>query len=397
MISRLIAYAIITLGLCTTTLPASAAKATAPDATASEGASQLFQTTPIKKADGTRWRIAYVESGEYADYPATLAAVIQGLQRLGWLTLDDDMPEGVSGHDLWIWLGRHTQSTYLELVPDAWWQPGNFDAEQRAPMREAIAARIEQQHDIDLIIAMGTWAGQDLRALGPPVPTIVGSTSDPLAAKISDSATDSGRDNLHTRIEPERYQRQVRLFHEIVPFKELGIVYEDSEAGRSYGAVAAVEQVGQELGFKIRHCHAQSNSMTTEQAIDNALQCYQQLADQNVDAVYVTTHRGVTSTSIRALAQILEKAKIPSFSMAGSRDVKQGILLSLAQADLSYVGLFHAETIARVLNGAKPRQLSQLWVDPPKIALNLGTARIIGFDPPVDILLAADEVYESRR
>src|SRR5690606_31857906 len=120
---------------------------------------------------------------------------------------------------------------------------------------------------------------------------------------------------------------------------------------------------------------------------------YQQLADQDVDAVYVTTHRGVNASSIAPLAQILEKAKIPSFSMAGSSEVRQGILLSLAQADLSYVGLFHAETIARVFNGAKPRQLSQLWVDPPKIALNLGTARIIGFDPPVDILLAADEVY----
>src|SRR3546814_17102349 len=66
------------------------------------------------------------------------------------------------------------------------------------------------------------------------------------------SAADSGRDNLHTRIEPERYQRQVRLFHEIVPFKQLGIVYEDSEAGRTYAAVSAVEQVGRELGFAIQ-------------------------------------------------------------------------------------------------------------------------------------------------
>lgn len=390
MISRLIAYTVIALGLCITSLPASAADATAPAV-----AGQLFSTAPIKKEGDTRWRIGYVESGEYADYPATLAAVILGLQRLGWLTLDADTPEGLSGHDLWIWLSRHVQSPYIELVQDAWWQPGNFDAEQRAPMRQAIAERIKQQHDIDLIIAMGTWAGQDLRELGPPVPTIVGSTSDPLAAKISDSATDSGRDNLHSRIEPERYQRQVRLFHDIVPFKELGIVYEDSDAGRSYAAVAAVEQVGQELGFSIKHCHAQSSSITTEQAIDNALACYQQLAEQNVGAIYVTTHRGVTSTSIKTLAHMLEKAKIPSFSMAGSKEVKQGILLSLAQADLSYVGLFHAETIARVFNGAKPRELSQLWVDPPKIALNLGTARIIGFDPPVDILLAADEVYES--
>ena len=77
-------------------------------------------------------------------------------------------------------------------------------------------------------------------------------------------------------------------------------------------------------------------------------------------------------------------------------DVYKRQLLSLAQADYSYVGLFYAETMARIFNGAKARELSQVWIDPAKIALNLQTARVIGFDPPVDILLAADEVYEAR-
>ncbi|MDR0441212.1 MAG: ABC transporter substrate-binding protein, partial [Candidatus Accumulibacter sp.] len=41
-------------------------------------------------------------------------------------------------------------------------------------------------------------------------------------------------------------------------------------------------------------------------------------------------------------------------------------------------------------------ELNQIRVDLAKIALNLETVRQIGFDPPVDILLAADEVYEGR-
>jgi ABC-type uncharacterized transport system substrate-binding protein len=96
------------------------------------------------------------------------------------------------------------------------------------------------------------------------------------------------------------------------------------------------------------------------------------------------------------VAEILRQARVPSFSMLGSEEVKHGLLLSLAQADYSYVGLFYAETMARIFNGAKPRDLSQVWIDPAKIALNLETARVIGFDPPVDILLAADEVYEAQ-
>ena len=351
-------------------------------------------TEPIAPPDGGRWRIGYVESGEYVEYPLTLAEIIDGLELLGWLKQTSPRPEGLNGPELWQWISQNVESDWLEFVPDAHWRPGNFDSSQREPMRQAIANRLHSQGDIDLMIAMGTWAGQDMRRLGPPVPTVVGSVSDALASGISDSSQDSGRDNLHARIEPERYQRQLRLFHEIVEFNVLGLVYEDSEAGRTYGAVRAAEQVADELGFRLEHCHAPSSSIPQNEAIDNAVNCFSELAQRHVDAVYVTSHQGVTPESVKQIAAILRQARIPSFSMAGSREVAGGLLMSIAQADLSHVGLFHAETIARILNGASPRALSQLWVDPPKIALNLSTARRIGFDPPVDILLAADEVYE---
>ncbi len=351
-------------------------------------------TTPVAPDDGGRWRIGYVESGDYAEYPLTLGEIIDGLEVLGWLTVAEPRSEDLTGPQLWQWITENVRSEWLEFVPDAYWRPGNFDTDQRAPMRQAISERLHGKKDIDLIIAMGTWAGQDMRRLGPPVPTVVGSVSDALAAGIADSLLDSGRDNLHARIEPERYQRQLRLFHEIVGFESLGLVYEDSEAGRTYAAVGAAEQVARELHFKLEHCHAPSSSIEQTEAISNAVNCFKDLAGRHVEAVYVTSHQGVTPKSIRDIGGILIDARIPSFSMAGSREVEAGLLMSIAQADLSHVGLFHAETIARVFNGASPRELSQLWVDPPKIALNLLTARRIGFDPPVDILLAADEVYE---
>ena len=376
MIQRFLLALAVTLALCA---PAAATP---------------WPTSPVAPTHGGKWRIAYVESGDYAEYPLTLGEIIDGLELLGWLQMTSPRPDGLSGPELWIWLSKNVRSDWLEFVPDAIFRPGNFDAEQREPMRQAISRRLKEEGDIDLIIAMGTWAGQDLRQLGPPVPTIVGSVSDALGSGIADSLEDSGRDNLHARIEPERYQRQLRLFHEIVGFETLGLVYEDSEAGRTYGAVKAAEQVAAELNFRLEHCHAPSSSIPQERAIKNALECYANLARRHVDAVYVTSHQGVTPRSVRQVADILGQARIPSFAQAGSREVEAGLLMSIAQADLSHVGLFHAETIARVLNGALPRELSQLWVDPPKIALNLSTARRIGFDPPVDILLAADEVYE---
>jgi ABC-type uncharacterized transport system substrate-binding protein len=379
-----------TLMLCLALLAPAASMAQ----TAATPAAQVFPTKPAAKPDGGKWRIGYFESGDYSEYPRTLRVTVEGLQKLGWLTLPA-MPNGLNGRQMWEFLADNARSDTLEFVRDAWWQPGNFDATQRPAVRDAIKQRLSGRRDIDLIIAMGTWAGQDMAAMGTPVPTIVASTSDAIGARIARSAQDSGQDNLHARVQPERYQRQVRLFHEIVPFKRLGLVYEDSPEGRTYSAVEAVEQVAREQHFEVLFCNAPSNGVPAEVATRNAMECYARLAPQ-VDAAYVTVHRGVTPASIDTVAEILRQARVPSFSMLGSEEVKHGLLLSLAQADYSYVGLFYAETMARIFNGAKPRDLSQVWIDPAKIALNLETARVIGFDPPVDILLAADEVYEAQ-
>lgn len=375
---------------------ASAALYAAPSAAQASDPAPTWTVSPAPRPDGTPWRLGYVESGIYVEYPQTLRAVIGGLEQLGWVTLDAPIPDEQSAQDIWQWLAQHNTSNYLTFDPSAYWRPGNFDTAEREPTRQAVLQRIQQDKDVDLLIAMGTWAGQDMRALGPPVPTVVTSVSDPLTAGIVDSIHDSGRDNLHTRIEPQRYQRQLRLFHEIVPFDTLGIVYEDSEAGRTYAAVGAIDEVSRQLGFKVVHCHAGSSNVSANQARNNAIACYRDLARQHVDAVYVTTHQGVTQESIVPIAEILREAGIPSFSMMGANDVRHGILLSLAQANLSYVGRFHAEAIARILNGAKPRDLDQVWIDPAKIALNLDTARAIGFDPPIDILLAADDVFPGE-
>ncbi len=351
-------------------------------------------TAPRRRPDGTKWRIGYVSSGGHHNYRRTLNVIVGGLQALGWLHVQT-IPEGLTDREMWEFLAVNTRSDVLEFVADAWWSPGNFDNDQRPAMRQAIDERLAQRHDIDLVIAMGTMAGQDMASLGTPVPTIVASTSDAAAAGVIKSPKDSGQDNLFAHVYPERYTRQLRLFHETVPFKTLGLVYENTREGREFGAVDAVERVARELDFTLIRCDARAEGLDADIAARNMLACYRRIGAQ-VDAVYVSSHVAITPLTIGRVAQLLRDAKVPSFSMHGSEDVRDGILMSLAQSDITALGLFFAESIARIFNGAKPRQLNQVWRDPATIALNLETARVIGFDPPVDVLLAADEVYEAR-
>lgn len=56
-------------------------------------------------------------------------------------------------------------------------------------------------------------------------------------------------------------------------------------------------------------------------------------------------------------------------------------------------GRFFAATLAQVFNGAKPRQLNQVFEEAQNIAINLKTAELIGFYLHADILAAADEIF----
>lgn len=120
-----------------------------------------------------------------------------------------------------------------------------------------------------------------------------------------------------------------------------------------------------------------------------------ELIDKKVEAIYITQQNGVNNETLPDLVKIANENHIPTFSQAGSAEVKAGLLLSLSQAGFKYVGNFEAQTIAQVLNGAKPNQLKQLFEEPPKVAINLKTAEIIGFDPPIVMLGAADEIFHE--
>ena len=53
------------------------------------------------------------------------------------------------------------------------------------------------------------------------------------------------------------------------------------------------------------------------------------------------------------------------------------------------------QKIAKILNGAKPRDLGQIFEVPPKIAINLKVAQRIGYKPTLDVLNSADEIYDE--
>jgi ABC-type uncharacterized transport system substrate-binding protein len=354
-----------------------------------------YETAPVIKTDGKRWRIGYYEGGPYTDYQTVLKSTIIGLMQLGWIEKADipNLPDNEDTKTMWEWLSKTGNSDYIQFVEDAYWSSG-WNDKIRAVNKDRIIKRLAMNRDIDLMIAMGTWAGQDLANNDHSVPTVVMSTSDPVLAKIIKSPEYSGYDHVHARCDPTRYIRQVRLFHDIFGFKKLGIVYEDTEVGRIYVNLEDIKTVAAQRGFEVIPCHAPEDINELDECVKKVSECYKKLAPQ-IDALFISYHRGENAKYMPELLEPIFEYKIPAWSTKGLTHVKRGVLMSIAKENFDALGMFEAETTAKIFNGAIPGKLEQVFKNTLKIAINLETARRIGYNPPANILKVADIIYET--
>lgn len=341
---------------------------------------------------GRPWRIGYYEGGSYVNYPANLASLARGLTKLGWMepvVLSEANAPGDS-KIFWEALSR-SSGPYLQFVPQAFWS-AQWDETLRVRNRSDTIRRLREKQ-LDFIIAMGTWAGQDLADNQHSVPTMVVSSSNPVQAGIARGAMHSGLDHVHARCDPNRYLRQVRLFHDIFAFKHLGVVYENSQEGRSYAAMADLEKVAVQRGFELVACEAPWSGLTLRECTRNLIACHQRLAPR-IDALFLTVHRGVDGARMDDILRPLIDHRIPTWSQRGPEEVRQGVLMSIARDGFESIGRYHARIMARILNGARPGDLNQIFEDPKGIAINLKTAAAIGYKPPKGLMQVADEIYQ---
>jgi len=353
-----------------------------------------YSTVPPTQAS-KKWRIGYYEAGAYHNYPKTLIAIVNALAVFGWIEpVSVPFTEGDKTTDkLWLWLSSNIKSKYVEFPADAYYSY-NWNKELREKTKQTVLKRLKENRDIDLMIAMGTNAGQDLANNEHSVPTMVCSTSDPINSKIIKSAEDSGYDHVHAHVDPTRYIRQIEAFHDIFDFKKLGVAFQDTVAGRSYAAIEDIQKVAKQRKFEIVECHTLHGD--TPEVKASVVKCAQELAPK-IDAFYLTQQTGVNKETLPKILAAMNANKIPIFSQAGTDEVRRGVLLSIATPDFKLFGKFHAETIAKIFNGAKPRELNQVSEMPAKIAFNKAAARAADIRDDVYhlILKTADEVYEK--
>ncbi len=72
--------------------------------------------------------------------------------------------------------------------------------------------------------------------------------------------------------------------------------------------------------------------------------------------------------------------------------VQVGALMGASIYDLKRVGAFHAGQIAAILNGQRPSALPMNLTLELGLSLNLQTAKAIGVDFPMEVLVSTDAI-----
>lgn len=362
-------------------------------ATQADDTGHTSVNAPTTRPDGSKWRFGYCGSESFITYTTTLVALVNALEEIGWVdNLEgfDQVAKTEDSRTIWSWLATREVSPYIEFVDDAFYNLRDPDFDQ-----EAIIERLSNKKDIDIMLVMGAAAGILLSNAEHDTNIFVFAASNAVRSGIIDSVEDSGKDNVWAHMDEHRFVRQTRAFYDIVEFKKLGMVYEDSDNARVYSAVNEIESLAKEKGFEIIRYHVTEPRTPEEfpRYYQEVQAAYNKLAEQ-VDAVYVTI-ASLESEKLPELFQPFYEHKIPVFSQLGNIEVQYGALLTVSVMDEVNVGRFGADTISKCLLGAKPRDLEQSFQSAPMITMNAEVAKKIGFKLPFDLVIVVDEAYQT--
>lgn len=355
-------------------------------------AGPLPADAPRPKADSSKWRIAYCESETFVTYTRTLTAIVKGLEETGWISDLEGFDQIAATGDskvIWKWLASHEVSPYIQFVDDAF-----YNLREPGTDGEEIPERLRARKDIDAMLVMGGAAGVLLSDSRHDTNIFVFAASNAVRSGIIASAEDSGKDNVWAHMDEQRFERQIRAFYDIVNFRKLGMVYEDSDNARIYSAVNEAENLAREKGFEILHYYVREPQSQEDypRYYREVQEAYNKLAAE-ADAVYVTI-ASLESDKLEELFQPFYEQRIPVFSQLGNIEVENGALLTVSVMDEINTGRFGADNISKCLLGAKPRELEQTFQSAPQITLNAEIAKKIGFKLPFELIMVLDEVYQ---
>lgn len=182
------------------------------------------------------------------------------------------------------------------------------------------------------------------------------------------------------------------LAHEMLDFKRVGIIYENTKTGREIAHYNILKKAAEQKKFSIIECRIPFSFLGKSQIKQSLFNCYGKLS-LDMDALLVSSYYDVDDDFIRNLHNSLKFYKIPSIAFDG-REQYPGISLLLGRrSDIASGKDNSMEVYNDLLNGIKTYEFSERLSGLPEITLNLddlknnNKLKSVILDRPVDIYL----------
>ena len=345
---------------------------------------------PPRLNNGKRWKIGCFQSGESKNYNSSLKKFINHLAAKGWLSHVDwtNLSNESNTKDTWDFLAENMQSKYLQINKKYFWS-SDWSLPKRKTIRKQVLKTL-QNKEVDLMLAMGTWPGQDLANKQHSTPTLYLESSFPIKKLFKKGEKIPA--HLYISQNPNFLLRQIRLFKKITKFKKLGVVYVASSEGRFRASLKLLKKFSKEENFKLIVIRILPHKkLNSKERLNAHVKAHEKIASQ-IDAMWLTSNfMDDPQTAGKVLAPFF-KYKIPTWYPHGKQGVANGAVFGVVHNPDVKVK-YYAGITAAIFNGAPPaNHIKDLPVD-NHLVINCAAAKKTDFKIPKTLLGVAKRSY----
>lgn len=351
---------------------------------------------PKSRKDGKPFQIAYIDYDQYAPSTRQFYYIILALQEAGWIK-EGKLPFDEKEEDAMEMIARMSETDLGEYVAFSKEDSFYIAYEDEEKVKEKLTEDA-RAGKIDLFLTSGTNAGIFIKELGLDVPMLNVASTDPVASGIIDSTQDSGDPYVWAQVEPSVPLRQLKYYHEIIPFQRLGTVIYGDEI---ISAVPDQEQAAEEVGFSRIQYNIEERSRETSEEKEEYYSLLKEyfhtlVYEDNIDAYFLTVDVINDLDRMDELLDVFYQEKIPVFLMDDENALEKGGLMLIAAYDYQNIGRFVADTLGKALYQEMLNTIPCVYQSAPYICLNMDVAKKIDFSPDFEFLLSCDRIISEN-
>ena len=281
-----------------------------------------------------------------------------------------------------------TSGEFDVRFPEAKSIEGNWE---KAEIEQAVD-KLLADPEVDLIITLG-YSGTNYVCHKEKLPKAVVApiVADARLQNLPLKEGASGVKNLSYIDSFVSFERDIKVFREMVPFRKLVILVRNPTLESIPWLEKKLRQTAYEYTIDV-------DIVPVELSADRALAAF----PSDADAVYLMPLAQMTPGEFRKLIYGMILRGLPSFSMLGGDDVEAGVLASVAPKD-QFLRIIRriALNVQRILLGEEASTLKVAFPLGEKLTINMATGRAIGFYPSwsalTEAVLLNEEVERVER